>query len=34
MEHLWLEILGRNKYSKALVGVIYNSERILNPFGW
>ena len=34
MEHLWLEIPGRNKYSKALVGVIYNSERILNPSSW
>ena len=34
MEHLWLEILGRNKYSKALVDVIYNSERILNPSSW
>ena len=34
MEHLWLEILGRNKYSKAVVGVIYNSERILNPSSW
>ena len=34
MEHLWVEILGRNKYSKALVSVIYNSERILNPSSW
>ena len=34
MEHLWLEILSRNKYSKSLVGVIYNSERILNPSSW
>ena len=31
MEHLWLEIPGRNKYSKELVGMIYNSARILNP---
>ena len=34
MEHLRLEIPGPNKYSKALVGVIYNSERILNPSSW
>ena len=34
MEHLWVEILGRNKYGKALVSVIYNSERILNPSSW
>ena len=25
---------GRKKYSRALVGVIYNSERMLSPFGW
>ena len=31
MEHLWLEIRGRNKCSKALVGVVYNSELIINP---
>ena len=34
MEHLWLEIPGRNKYSKELVGMIYNSARILNPSSW
>ena len=28
MEHLWIEVLGCNKYSKALIGVIYRSERI------
>ena len=25
---------GRKKYSRALVGVIYNSERMLSPSGW
>ena len=34
LEHLWIEVLGRNKYSRALVGVIYNSERILSPSDW
>ena len=28
MEHLWIEIQGRNKHSKALIGVIYRSERV------
>ena len=43
LEHLWIEVPGRNKYSRALVGVIYNkysralvgvihnSERMLGP---
>ena len=31
LEHLWIEVPGRNKYSRALVGVIYNSERMLSP---
>lgn len=34
LEHLWLEVPGRNKQSRALVGVIYNSERILSPTDW
>ena len=35
MEHLWIEVPGRNKYSKALIGVIYRSERIgLSPSDW
>ena len=34
MEHLWLENPGRNKYSKELAGMIYNSARILNPSSW
>ena len=25
---------GRDKYSRALVGVIYNSERMLSPSDW
>lgn len=35
MEHLWIEVTGRKKYSKALIGVIYRSERIgLSPSDW
>ena len=35
MEHLWIEIQGRNKHSKALIGVIYRSERVdLSPIDW
>ena len=35
MEHLWIEIQGRNKHSKALIGVIYRSERVdLSPLDW
>ena len=35
MEHLWIEIQGRNKHSKALIGVIYRSERMgLSPLDW
>ena len=34
-EHLWIEIQGRNKHSKALIGVIYRSERVgLSPLDW
>ena len=34
MEHLWFEIPGRSKYSKALIGVIYRSERLLSYDDW
>ena len=34
LEHLWIEVPGRNKYSRPLVGVIYNSERMLGPSDW
>ena len=34
LEHLWLEIPGRNKHSKALLGVFYRSERILTYSDW
>jgi len=34
LEHLWMEMPGRNKYSRALVGVIYNPERMLSPSDW
>jgi exonuclease III len=33
-EHLWFEIPGRNKHSKALIGVIYRSERMLSCNDW
>ena len=34
MEHLWLEIQGRNKNSRLLVGTIYISTRILTTQQW
>ena len=34
LEHPWIEVSGRNEYSRALVGVIYNSERMLSPSDW
>lgn len=34
LEHLWLEVPGRNKYSKAFVGVIYRSNLMLNATSW
>ena len=34
LEHLWIKAPGRNKYSRALVGVICNSERMLSPSDW
>ena len=30
LEHLWIEVPGRNRHSKALVGVIYRSRRVLD----
>ncbi|CAB3996740.1 Hypothetical predicted protein [Paramuricea clavata] len=33
-EHLGFEFPGRNKYSKALIGVIYRSERMLSCNDW
>ena len=29
-----VEVPGHNKYSRALVGVIYNSEYMLSPSDW
>ena len=34
LEHLWLELAGRNKNSKMLMGIIYRSNRILTPTSW
>ena len=34
LEHLWLKILGRNKHSKALIGIMYWSTRILSTPDW
>ena len=34
MEHIWLEIPGRNKNSKLLLGVTYSSEKILPTQNW
>ena len=34
LEHLWIEVSARNNYSRALVGVIYNSERMPSPSDW
>ena len=34
MEHLWIEVPGRNKNSKALIGMIYRSESHINYAGW
>ena len=34
MEHIWLEIPGRNKNSKLLLGVTYRSEKILPTQIW
>ena len=34
LEHLWIEIQGRNKHNKMLLGVVYRSERILDFQTW
>lgn len=34
LEHLWLEVPGRNIHSKALVGVMYRSIRMLSTAKW
>ena len=34
LEHLWLEIPGKNRNSRLLLGVMYRSERILTPNVW
>ena len=34
MEHIWLEIAGRNKHSKLLLGVTYRSDRIMTQDNW
>jgi len=34
IEHLWLEIPGRNKHSKMLLGVLYRSELIQDYQTW
>ena len=34
MEHLWIEIPGRNRHSKLLLGTIYRSEAILSYSAW
>lgn len=34
LEHLWLEIQGRNKHSHLLMGTIYRSTRMLDTQHW
>ena len=34
MEHLWLEIQGKNKHSKLLLGNFYRSEAMNRPSVW
>ena len=34
LEHLWLELQGRNKNSNLLLGTIYRSARLLGPQQW
>lgn len=34
LEHLWLELPGRNKHSKLLLGVMYRSDKTLRPLDW
>lgn len=33
-EYLWIEVFGCNKYSRVLVGVIYNFECMFSFFDW
>ena len=34
LEHLWIEIPGRNKDSKVLIGAMYRSTRVLSTQEW
>ena len=34
LEHIWLEVDGRNRHSKMLLGVIYRSESMDNFSSW
>lgn len=34
LENLWLELSGRNKHSKLLLGVIYRSTRTISTQSW
>ena len=34
LEHIWIEVNGRNSHSKMLLGVIYRSESIDNFKTW
>ena len=34
LEHLWLEVPGRSRHSKVLIGIMYRSTRILSDTDW
>ena len=34
LEHLWQELLGKNKHSKLLLGVIYRSDLLMTTSYW
>ena len=34
LEHLWQELLGKNKHSKLLLGVIYGSDLLMTTSYW
>ena len=34
LEQLWMELPGRNKHSKLLLGVIYRSDLLMTAFYW
>ena len=34
LEHLWLEVPGKNRHSKLLFGVIYRSQALMTPSMW